>query len=169
MVLVAILVEGCGSSSSGSSGSSGDTEASTEFTKEGGNNRPATFGEVAGADEREAASQVLERNLKARASGDWAAQCATLTAGRIRAVEATGKSFGAGRGCVSSLKAQAEPLSQTKAFRVNTLIGPIDVLRVKGSIGYALYHGTQHKDYAMPMKKEDGGWKVARLATTEIP
>jgi len=164
-----VILGGCGSGSSGSSTNSDPLGASTEFMQKGGNDQPATFGRIANVDEREAASHVLEKNLAARAAGNWAAQCATLTAGKIAQVEEQGKSFGGGHGCAANLRALAEPVSQTKKFRADTLKGPIEVFRVKGQLGYALYHGTGNKDYAMLMKKEGGEWKVARLATTPIP
>jgi hypothetical protein len=168
MALV-LLVSACGSGSSSTSGSSDPSAPSAEFTGKGGENKPASFGGIADGGEREAASRVLERSLKARAAGDWAAQCATLNASMIAKIEAEGKKLDAGKGCAKSLRAEAEPLAKTKAIRANTLTGPIDVLRVEGIKGYALYHGTKGKDYAMPMEKNGGEWKVAALVTTEVP
>jgi hypothetical protein len=167
VALVALLVAGCGSSSSSSSSSEavGSTAPSAAFMRKGGSNKPATFGAVASDEEREAASKVLEENLEARATGDWAVQCATLTASRAEHVEI----YAAGEGCAAAMKVQAEPFAQSKEIRSNTMTGPIDVLRVKGDEGYALYHGKGGQDYAMPMEKEDGEWKVARLATNEVP
>lgn len=165
LVALAMLGAGCGSSSGGSDA----TGPSAEFTGKGGSNRPAAFGQVADEEEREAASKVLEESLKARAAGDWAAQCATLTVRAISQIESDAPNFGGGKGCVSGLKAQAEPLSSSKSVRANTMTGPIAVLRVDGKFGYALYHGAKHQDYAMLMRKEGGEWKVDHLATTEIP
>ncbi len=161
-------LSGCGGSSSGSEAFK-STAPSTEFMKKGGNNRPATFGAEAGEEEREAASTVLEESLRARAAGDWAAQCSTLTAARIDQLESDAPNFGGGKGCVITLKEEAEPLSATKEVRADTMIEPIAVLRVQGKLGYAIYRGTSGKDYAMLMEREGGEWKVARLATTNVP
>lgn len=128
------------------------------------------FGSPAGDAEREAASKVLGENLKARAGARWARQCSTLAATTIKQVEAEARSLGGqAKGCANAVKTMAEPLSGTRASRAYTLMGVIDVLRVKGTAAYALYHGTGQKDYAMPMRKEGGGWKVASLVTTEVP
>lgn len=165
-----LAITGCGSSSSSTAaGEAGSSRPSTEFTAKGGNDRPATFGVVASEEEREAASEVLEMNLKARAAGDWATQCATLTQGSIEKLRADAPNIGGGKRCPGELKAAAEPLSVSKAVRADTLTGSIAVLRVKGKKAYALYHGTEHKDYAMEMEKEGGEWKVARLATRNVP
>lgn len=163
------LVAGCGSGSSSEGSTASSAAPSAAFTKRGGNDGPATFGEAASDEEREAASRVLEENLKARAAADWARQCATLTAIRIAQIETDAPNFGGGKGCVVTLREQAEPLAASKAARANTMTEPIAVLRVKGRRGYALYHGAGGKDYAMPMEKEGGEWKVAELATTNVP
>jgi hypothetical protein len=48
------------------------------------------------------------------------------------------------------------------------MTGPIDALRVKGDEGNALYHGTGNSDFAMPMKKENGEWKVGALLPIKL-
>lgn len=172
-LVLAAIGAGCGSGSSDSSSSTappsepaGSTAPSAEFTGKVGNNRPGSFGRVASDAERESASKVLEKSLKARAAGDWAAQCATLTAVKKAQMEIYAAPGG---GCPSGLKVEGEPFAATKADRVNTMTGPIAVLRVEGKLGFALYHGKKHQDYAMFMKKEGGEWKVGHLATNEVP
>jgi len=168
----AAALAGCGSSSSANTSeaaAAGSAKPSVEFTAKGGNDHPASFGVVASEEEREAASKVLEASLKAREGGDWAAQCATLTAAKIEQIHADAPNVGGGKTCASALEAEAQPLSASKAVRADTLTGSIAVLRVKGKKAYALYHGTGHKDYAMEMEKEGGAWKVAQLATTNVP
>jgi hypothetical protein len=180
-VLMAALAAGCGggsSSSSGSSSSGGSTDSSSEaegsasFLKPGTKSKLPKFGQEAEASEREAASAVLEENLQARASGDWATQCSSLTAGAIKKVEETPTVFQGQKSrsssCPKRLEAQAQPLSGTKSIRADTMTGPIAALRVKGNKAYALYHGANGKDYAMPMEKVGDEWKVDSLITTEI-
>jgi hypothetical protein len=166
-VAIAIVVAGCG----GSSANSNETEASRSFLAPGQKNNLPKFGEESDEDEREAASEVLEENLEARAVGEWAKQCASLTKGTRKEVEEEISFYGGKNqnSCARSLSAQARPMPATRAIRSNTLTGPIDALRVKGERGYALYHGTQKKDYAMPMEKEEGEWKVDALTTKELP
>lgn len=187
-VLMAALAVGCGSGDSSSSSESsstadsasstadsgsgsGATGASAEFVKPGSKNTIVKFGKEASAAEREAASQVLTGNLQARAAGNWAAQCSSLTAAAVQEIEQGAASPGSGAkgDCAKNLEAQAEPIAASKAVRANTLTGPIDVLRVEGDKAFALYHGTKGVNYAMPMTKEGGVWKVDSLVTQELP
>jgi hypothetical protein len=181
VVLMAALAVGCGSSSSSSSspspsansttGSTSDpntsdeTEASKEFVKPGGENKFAKFGQEADAAEREAASEVLEVNLQARAVGNWAAQCSSLSVAAIKKVEESAVAPSPPEGCAKALEAQAEPLSSTKEIRSDTMTGPIAALRIEGNNAFALYHGTKGVNYAMPMSKEGDQWKVDALVT----
>jgi hypothetical protein len=168
-ILMAALA-GCGSSdSSSSSSSSGEATGNASFLKKGSKNTIVKFGQEADDAEREAASSVLEENLQARANGDWAAQCASLTATAIKQVEEGGAALGTKGDCSKKLEAQAQPVSETKAIRANTMTGPVAALRVEGIKAYALYHGTEGIDYAMPMTREGDEWKVDSLVTQELP
>jgi hypothetical protein len=165
-VLAMALLAGCGGSDSASGDS--DSEVSTEFIQRGdGGSRFARFGEESSAAEREAASRVLDESLDARSARNFKAQCATLTAGRVKSIEAKGNQLGIKGGCAESLEAEAEVAPQSVLN--NNMTGPIDVLRIEDDQAYALYHGTKGKDYAMPMKKEGGQWKVNAVVTTEVP
>ncbi|HEX4306882.1 MAG TPA: hypothetical protein VHZ54_12665 [Solirubrobacterales bacterium] len=171
LILVVTAIAGCGSGSSTTDASAASTGGSpSEFIKPGkkATNKYAEFGHAADDAEREAASKVLTENFKARAMGNWATQCSTLTRTVVKEIEGGPESSGNGQKCAASLKQLALPLSESKPARANTLEGSIDVLMVKGIKAYALYHGTKHKDYAMPMEKEGATWKVASLNTTEI-
>jgi len=163
--ILALTVAGCGGGGSGSSPSpSAEGEPSAQFLKQKSKNTIAKFGEEASAEEREEAGAVLTENLKARQAADFGTQCATLSKQGIAEIPgAKGQ-----QNCPQALKKFAEPLSATKEVRKNTLSGPITAMRVKGSKGYALYHGNDGKDYAMPMEEEGGNWKVSSLTTVEI-
>lgn len=165
--LLAILVAGCG----GGSATGADEEGNAAFIVKGQKNTIVKFGEEADSDEREAASEVLEESLKARAAADWAGQCATLAKPTVDEIEEKWESSFKGiEGCAESLKREAEPLSSTAKARRNTMVEPIAALRVKGKKGYALYHGKGGKNYAMAMElKGDDEWKVNSLATIELP
>jgi hypothetical protein len=168
--LLAILAPGCGSSDSSSSSqvdSSADS-TSTDSPKgavaEFGKNQLTTYGNEADAAEREAASSILEENMQARADGDWAGQCSTLSAEVIKSIE----KGTAATDCAKALEAQAQPLSASKAARANTMTGPIAALRVESGAAFALYHGTKGVDYVIPMIKEGADWKVAAVVTQEV-
>jgi hypothetical protein len=158
------VVIGCG----GSSSSTSDTEGDTSFLNARGNDKIPQFGEEASEEEQEAASSVLEENLKARANGDWEGQCSSLTLNTAKKAIEEFKFFG-NNSCARSLEATAIPVDETQPMRAYTMTGPIDAMRIKGERGFALYHGTKGKDYAMPMEKKHGKWKVAALAPMELP
>ncbi len=166
---VVVLIVGCGggsnsSSSSGSSTESASSEASAAFLQpKSPNNKYVTFGIEASAAQRSAATKVLTENLKAREKADFAAQCETLNVATVtEVVEAKKETTGPGS-CPEALKKLAQPLPDTEVARFDTLGGPITALRTKGKKAIALYHGTDHKDYAMPMEQVDGHWKVGAL------
>jgi hypothetical protein len=175
LAAIAALLVGCGGG--GSSTSVGATNASDEvaepskeFNDPEGPKGPepiATFGKESGAAEREEASAVLARNLTAREKADFGTQCETLGKRGLEAILGSGKTERVK--CVKELKKLAEPLSGSKEIRKDTLTGEIAALRVKGTQAYALYHGNDGKDYAMPMETEGGGWKVGAIITTELP
>jgi hypothetical protein len=137
--------------------------------KKGGLNTPAKFGHIADRQEREAVSAVISRNFEDRSAGRWGAQCATYAAAMVERAEVEARKKRLKGTCANGLRAAAQPLSRTKAVRANTLVGPVDVFRVKGDEGVALYHGTQHTDYAMPMRKEGGEWKLASFLSIVVP
>jgi hypothetical protein len=173
--MATLLLVGCGGGGSTSVGttssSGGAAEPSKEFQDPEGAKGPepvATFGKESGDAEREEASAVLAKNLTAREKADFATQCETLGKRGLEVV--LGKSKVAAQSkCQKELKKLAEPLAGSKEFRIDTLSGEVAALRVKGSQAYALYHGSDGQDYAMPMERESGEWKVGSIATTGLP
>jgi hypothetical protein len=187
--LSVLLVAGCGGSSSGATGvtagesterspasegsstssspppSSSQPESRTSPPTPGFSKKAklAAFGYEAEASDQEEASDILERSLKARAAGDYATQCETLSQPVVEAVERARYR----QNCVNTLK--IGDLLTPPAKTVNTMQGPIVALRVKGAVGYALYHGKDGDDYAMRMELENGEWKVGEVLTENLP
>jgi hypothetical protein len=175
LIMALVGVSGCGSSGRSSSSEAETTQQAVTGTRSFPKDKEAkqyvAFGEEAAASEREAASAVLTENLEARQGADFAGQCSSLGKAGLESVLGAVKSSevqSARAECVGSLKSLAEPLSSTKQVRTNTLSGPISALRVKGPKAYALYHGNDGNDYAMPMEKEGGKWLVGSIVTIEL-
>jgi hypothetical protein len=181
-LVAALVIAGCG----GSSGSSGSSSSSAGFptgesptgesttaetaSKAGAFKGPAEitkFGKPASTSELEAASKVLSENLEARASADFAGQCASLTPSMQAEILETGTSTSS-NSCGKALEEDATPLKATEQIRSDTLDAPIDELRIQGSEAWALYHGNDGKDWAMPLTQEEGTWKVASIVSTEL-
>jgi hypothetical protein len=190
VMLVAILAGCGGSGSSNSSESSASTstrntepktsaseavkpegsksEPSAEFVGKGKNGKLAKVGREASTAEREGASKVLEESFDAREAGDWKTQCETLAASTVEQIEKSAAVLGAAGGCPKALEAQARPVPP--AARANTMIGPIAALRVKGGFnGFAFWHGTEGKDYVIPLIKQGGEWKLVSPQEQEAP
>jgi hypothetical protein len=174
-VCLGLIVMGCGggaSSSSSSASVSGSTiadanegsEPSAQFLEDTGGGKYAAFGAEASSQEREAANLVVRKNLKARADANFRIQCETLS---LKTVTITVR-VKSRQECPAVLKRSAEPLSRSKKVREDTLDGSIAALRVKGDNGYALYHGNDGKDWAVPLEKEHGSWKVTALVMIEL-
>jgi hypothetical protein len=177
-VVVMALVSSCGGGSNSASTSSGSSTSSSEgkvgktsaefLRPKAPNNKYVKFGAEAPTAEREAATKVLEENLKARQDGDFVTQCASLDKATIEELAEPRKGAAAEAACPAALKKLAEPLKSTTKARADTLGGPIAVLRIKGPKAYALYHGNNKTDYSMPMVKEGGSWKVGSLVGSEL-
>lgn len=170
VVLLAALAAGCGGGDSSASGDSGKSKPTTESEPSKFGTRPGrevvNFGEEADQEGREAAFGVLEENYRARAAGEWAKQCASMTFEQTEEVRETTEPNGT---CASGLRIQASPLAKSQAFRAYPISGPIEAFRVKGTRGFVLYHGKDGRDYAMAMKKEDGKWLVDDIIPTKLP
>jgi hypothetical protein len=154
-------------STSGSEGSaSTQAEPSRQFLAPTGENEIPKFGKEADAAEREAVSKIVAESQQARAAGDWATQCATLAASVIKTLEKTASPLLSGHSCAKELEAEAANVP--KYILANTMTGPIDALRVGPKSGYALYHGTKGVDWAVPITKEGGEWKVGALLPIKL-
>lgn len=171
--LLALALAGCGSSSSSTTGGGGTTAEqapqtgrSSEFLGPKSENKQAKFGHEGSAAELEEVSEILEASLTAREEGDWAGQCATLSKS-VKEFLANAPGANKIGGCPAQLGTQGEkaPASVLK----NNISEAVAAFRVNGKNGYALYHGTDQKDWAMPMDKEGDGWKVGALVAEELP
>jgi hypothetical protein len=160
LMLLLAAAAGCGSSGSSSSTGGGISQ----FKTSGANKTIVDFGEEAASDVREAAGSVLAANLKAREAADFASQCSTMSQKLIEKL-VNSKNNDPVAACPSTLRKLAEPLQASKGNRKDTLGGTIAAMRIDGNLGYGLYHGTDGKNYAMPMEREGDAWKVASILT----
>jgi len=169
-LIVSLAVAGCGGGSGGSSSGSatGDEMTPAEFAEEVGKNELLEFGTEASAAEREAAGAVLAKSFRARAGADFKAQCQTLSGKAVQQVKFVAHAEGGIEDCIGGLEELASPLSKTKGVREDRLGGPILLFRVKGGRGFAFFHGTDGKNWVIPLEREAGIWKVAVLSEEEL-
>jgi hypothetical protein len=173
---LAMAATGCGGSGSSADKSSNSTatpapegpkgEPSAEFLGKGPNGKLAKVGREASAAEREAASRVLEKSFNARAAGEWAEQCKTLASSLVLQIEKSLQVLAGVVTCSKALKVQAG--SVPPSVRANNMTGPVVALRVNQGInGFAFYHGTDGKNYVIPLIKQHG-WKLVSPAAQEV-
>jgi hypothetical protein len=139
---------------------------SQQFRVKGGDNSIQEFGGEADTSELDAAASVLHDFLDARAAGDWAAACEYMSKSVVESFEqaATGP---APTSCKTILEALINPdakqLMQTEAAKAD-----VRSLRIEGEQAFAIYTAVGNGAFAMPMKNENGGWKVASIAGTPL-
>jgi hypothetical protein len=146
----------------------GSTAPAREFWGSNGENAMAAHGKEASIVEREQASRKIRAWMRARAAKDYVRDCSYLSRRyrhQLVAEDAVYVSNGEVENCPQALAFFG---SAASGDYVNTLAGPIDSLRVAGTQGFALYHGRDGNDWAVPMYKEGGDWWVAATAPVEL-
>jgi hypothetical protein len=168
------------SKSKPSGGSQGSTSGSTmkkhddsgggsaQFKTKGGDNSVQEFGKESSEAEFDQAAEAVHGFFDARVSGDWKAACSYLAADVSRSLEqlAGNSKKLADAGCAETMEAISKGVPRS-AF-VEAAKADIGSLRVEGDRAFVVYRGAKNLVYAMPMKGEDGAWKVASLAGTPL-
>lgn len=141
---------------------------SAQFRVKGGDNSIQEFGEEGDEEEFDEAAAAVHGFLDARVRGDWKAACSYLAADVAESIkQLTGNSKELqGADCAGILEAISEGAPQ-EAFRA-AAVADVGSLRIEDGRAFVLYYGAQGATYAIPMKQEDGRWKVASLAGTPI-
>jgi hypothetical protein len=174
LLLLLAVTAGCG----GDSGTGGETETkptrmyprvhgpSREFLLADGDNAVQFFGKEATPEEREAASRVIHAWMRARVAEDWKMDCRYLSVGYTKTLveDANSVSGGKAKNCPQTLAFFGDEASGTSG---NTLTGPIDSLRFRGNRAFAQWHGPHQIDWVLPMRIEDGVWKVESASPVE--
>ena len=169
VLLAAALLVGCGGS--GDAGEDGTAQGqeriypnvtgpTREFLVPDGDNIVQFYGREATPVEREEASRLLHGWLRARENENWPKDCSYFHRWYRESLvkDAHGVTSGKVKNCPQALAYFGHEAS---GDYVDNLPGPIVSLRVRGGQGYAQYHGTDGRDWIVPMNKEDGKWKVA--------
>jgi hypothetical protein len=177
LLALIVLPTGCGQDSS--AGAQEETAAAKEqkweprvsgpsrgFLIRGGDNAIEFFGHEATPAERERASRVIHAWMRARVAKDWARDCKYLSRiySRRLANDARGVTHGKATTCTQALRFFGDEASGTSG---NTLTGPIDSLRVRGVRAFAQWHGPHRIDWILPLRNENGSWKVEAASPIE--
>ncbi|HZK15774.1 MAG TPA: hypothetical protein VFC52_04230, partial [Solirubrobacterales bacterium] len=161
---------GEGSGSDGSTAKQHDDSGggSAQFKAKGGDNSVQEFGSEASGSEFDQAAAAVHGFFDARVRGDWEAACSYLAADVSKSLQQLGGKSDEleAAGCAKTLEAISEGVPAS-AFK-EAAKADIGSLRVDGDQAFVIYVGAQQVVLAMPMKDEDGTWKVASLAGTPL-
>jgi hypothetical protein len=137
-----------------------------EFIVPGGDNVVQTFGREATPSEREQASRVIEGWMRARAAQAWKKDCGYWSKRARKGIteDAHNVTDGRVKNCPQALAYFGPDASGDYK---NNLTGPIDSLRVGEGHGYAQYHGSDGRDWIVPVDREGGKWLVATATPIE--
>jgi hypothetical protein len=141
---------------------------SGQFRSKGGDNSIQNYGEEGDESELEEAAEALHGFYVARAEKDWSTACSYLAKTIVRQLEqlAAQSPQLKGKDCAATLHAFTRPLPAS--VRRETTVVDAGSLRNEGEQSFLIYYGEGHTAYAMPMKQEDGGWKVTLLSATPL-
>lgn len=129
-----------------------------------GDNSVPTYGSEADGRDRRRAEGALAAYLHARSREDWPTACSYLAASLRRGLGRFAKASGGKlKGCGSILKLSAG------AGLADPLDSGLVSLRVKGDHAFALWVGPGEQEYAMPMVREAGAWRVSQIAPPPYP
>jgi hypothetical protein len=143
---------------------------SKQFRTKGGDNSIQEFGEESDESELQQAAEAVHAFYVARAEEDWAGACSYLAKSMVQQLEqlASQSPQLKDKGCAPFLHAFTRPLPASVWREVTTV--DAGSLRFEGEQAFLIYYGAPEKTvYAMPLKREDGGWKVAALAGDALP
>jgi hypothetical protein len=141
---------------------------SEQFRTKGGDNSIQEFGEEGDESELEEAAETVHSFFVARATGDWKGACGYLSKAISEQLEqlAASSTELANKDCASFLGAFTGKLSAAEWRELTTV--DAGSLRNEGEQAFLIYYGPDKKAYAMPLKVEDGEFKVGALSGNEL-
>lgn len=141
---------------------------SGQFRSRGGDNSIQEFGEEGDESELQEAAEVVHGFLVAQAREEWSKACSYLAKSNIEQLEQLGSQSPQLRnaGCAPILAALTQPLPATAERRITTV--DAGSLRREGEQGFLIYFGDERGKYSMPLREEDGTWKVGALSGTTL-
>jgi hypothetical protein len=141
---------------------------SAQFRVKGGDNSIQEYGEESDESELQEAAEVVHGFYVARAQEEWSKACSYLAKSNIEQLEELGSQSPEfkGGGCAPILEAFTRPLPPALQREITTV--DAGSLRHEGEQGFLIYYGADHDTYAMPLRDEGDGWKVAALSGTTL-
>jgi hypothetical protein len=141
---------------------------SGQFRTKGGDNSIQEFGNESGESELQEAAEVVHGFYVSRAAEEWDQACSYLAKANIEQLEKLADQSAKSKGadCATVLKAFTRPLPASVEREITTV--DAGSLRREGEQGFLIYYGAGYVKYAMPLREEDGSWKVTALSGTTL-
>jgi hypothetical protein len=139
---------------------------SEQFVVKGGDNSVQEYGDESDESELEAAAQVVHDFYVARATGHWSEACSLMSTSLLEQLEDLAAKSTKVKGCPPFLEAFTSPLPASAWREITTI--DAGSLRRDGEQGFLIYTGASKTVYAMPLKEEDGAWRVTALSATTL-
>ena len=138
-----------------------------QFRVKGGDNSIQEFGEE-GESELQEVAEIVHGFFVARAEEKWEKACSYLSKGNTEQLEqlAAQSPQLKNAGCGQVLKAFTRPLPASVQREITTV--DAGSFRREGDQGFLIFYGADHTAYAMPLRSEDGTWKVTALSGTTL-
>jgi hypothetical protein len=137
---------------------------SEQFLTKGGDNSIQEFGEESDESELQAAAEAVHSFFVARATGDWKGACDDLSKAMTEQLEqlAASSTELEDKGCASFLASFTGKLPASEWRKITTV--DAGSLRKEDEQAFLIYYGPEKAVYAMPLKEEDGEWKIGALS-----
>jgi hypothetical protein len=166
-LLLALALAACGGDDDGGDSQGAET---TSAAQEGGSQPAADFepaplqvsGE--GVELREAA-EAVHGFYVSRARDEWNATCSAAAQVLLEKLEGLAAQSER-KGCTELLESFSTPMSNEEWREVTVM--DAESLRIDGMQASLVYEGAGGETYSMPLREEDGEWKVESLAATSL-
>lgn len=137
---------------------------SEQFRSKGGDNSIQEYGEEKGESELQEAAETVHSFFVARAAGEWAKACGYMSKAIAEQLEQLAASSTGlkDKGCAAFLQAFTSQLSAAE-WRQSTTVDA-GSLRQDSEQAFLIYYGPDKTVFAMPLKEEDGEFKVGALS-----
>lgn len=141
---------------------------SAQFRTKGGDNSIQEYGDEGDESELQEVAEIVHRFYIARAEEKWDTACSYLAKPNIEQLEQLGSQSPKFKdaGCGPILEAFTRPLPPAVQREITTI--DAGSFRHDGEQGFLIYTGAGRTVYAMPLRDEDGSWKVAALSASAI-
>ena len=138
---------------------------SDQFIVKGGDNSVASFGEESDESELREAAEAVHGFYAARAEGNWADACARFVGAAAQTARRP-RHLGRFEELPRVPRSFTTPLSDAAWAQIATVDAVS--LRLDGEQAFLLYRGAGGDVYTMPLREEDGEWKVTGLSATVL-